>query len=101
VAELQAAGREYALARGIFEPEDVRAFELGAVLAQLPERWERVRDLGAGDDELRVLEREYSNKWSQPRLLYLVIVLCSTCAAVQGMVGRPRYGCGRSLVASR
>jgi hypothetical protein len=89
VAELRDAGRGYALSRGITEPEDVRAFELGAVLAQLPEKWERVGGLegGADEAELRVLEKEYGNKWSQPPLLYLVIVMCSTCAAVQGMVG--------------
>jgi hypothetical protein len=89
VAELRGAGRGYALSRGIVEPADVRAFELGAVLAQRPERWERVGGVegGADEAELRVLEREYGNKWSHPPLLYLVIVLCSTCAAVQGMVG--------------
>jgi hypothetical protein len=87
VAELRSAGRAYALSRGIADADDVRAFELGAVLAQRPERWERVGGgEGASEQELRVLEKEYSNKWSQPPLLYLVIVLCSTCAAVQGMV---------------
>jgi hypothetical protein len=34
---------------------------------------------------MTVLDKEYTNKWSQPFILYLVIVLCSTCAAVQGM----------------
>lgn len=86
VAELRSAGRAYALSRGIADPEDVRAFELGAVLAQRPEKWERVGGSeGANEEELRVLEKEYANKWSQPPLMYLVIVLCSTCAAVQGM----------------
>jgi hypothetical protein len=89
VARLRAAGRAYALSKGVADPADVRAFELGAVLAQRPEKWERVGGIedGADAEELRVLEKEYANKWSQPPLLYLVIVLCSTCAAVQGMVG--------------
>jgi hypothetical protein len=88
VARLRAAGRAYALSRSIVDAADVRAFELGAVLAQQPEKWDRVGDVDDGADaaELRVLEKEYTNKWSQPPLLYLVIVLCSTCAAVQGMV---------------
>lgn len=63
----------------LVEPEDFRAFELGAVLAQNPKAFERVQ--GLTPEELEILKREFTHRWSQPRLLYLVIVLCSTCAA--------------------
>ncbi|KAK3713947.1 hypothetical protein LTR37_008197 [Vermiconidia calcicola] len=82
-AQLRKMGQSYALEHALVEPEDFRAFELGAVLAQNPEAYESVE--GLRPDELEVLKKEITNKWSQPRLLYLVIVLCSTCAAVQGM----------------
>jgi hypothetical protein len=82
--ELRSAGSDYAKLHGITDPDDLRAFELGAILAQHPEKWSRLKGL-ATDDEMTVLEKEFTNRWSQPRLLYLVIVLCSTCAAVQGM----------------
>jgi hypothetical protein len=84
-SELQAEGRAYAKQHGILEEEDLRAFELGAILAQAPEKYDRLKNI-ASDEEMTVLTKEYTNKWSQPFLLYLVIILCSTCAAVQGMV---------------
>jgi hypothetical protein len=63
--------------------DDVRAFRLGAILAQEPSRHANLE--GLSNDEREVLVREVDHKWSQPKLLYLVIVLCSVCAAVQGM----------------
>jgi hypothetical protein len=83
-AELQGLGRDYAKMHAIGEPEDIRAFELGAVLAQDPEKYDAIRE-HCSEEEMTVLDKEFSNRWSQPKLLYLVIVLCSTCAAVQGM----------------
>ncbi|KAF2839604.1 putative MFS sugar transporter [Patellaria atrata CBS 101060] len=83
--ELQEQGRNYAREHAIAEPDDVRAFEMGAVLAKNPQDWNSINRYGATEEELRVLEKEYTNRWSQPKLLYLVIVLCSACAAVQGM----------------
>jgi hypothetical protein len=85
ITELREEGRAYAKEHGIVDAEDIRAFELGAVLAQAPEKYDRLGQFAEGN-EMQVLEKEYKNKWSQPKLLYLVIVLCSTCAAVQGMV---------------
>lgn len=82
-AELAAKGEEYVRLHNIGDDEDIRAFRLGAILAQDPNRWSGVEGLTA--EEKATLEREISHKWSQPRLLYLVIILCSTCAAVQGM----------------
>lgn len=63
--------------------EDIRAFRLGALLAQDPNRHAEIE--GLTEEESKVLAKDISHRWSQPRLLYLVIVLCSTCAAVQGM----------------
>ena len=82
-AELRKMGKRYALEHALVAPDDLRAFELGAVLAQNPKAFEMVEGLSV--DEQDVLRREITNRWSQPRLLYLIIVLCSTCAAVQGM----------------
>jgi hypothetical protein len=83
-SELEGLGRDYAKTHAIGEAEDVRAFELGAVLAQAPEKYEIIRDY-CSPEEMTILENEFVSRWSQPKLLYLVIVLCSTCAAVQGM----------------
>lgn len=82
-AELSAKGEEYVRKYQIGDDEDIRAFRLGAILAKDPNRYAEVDGLTA--EESDALAKEISHKWSQPRLLYLVIVLCSTCAAVQGM----------------
>jgi hypothetical protein len=83
-SELRTMGIAYAKMHGMADPEDVRAFEIGAVLAQEPQKFERIRDQ-TSPQEMAVLEKEYASRWSQPAILYLVIILCSTCAAVQGM----------------
>lgn len=82
-AELADKGEDFVREYGIGGADDIRAFRLGAILAQDPISYAEVDGLSA--DESLVLEKEFTNKWSQPKLLYLVIVLCSTCAAVQGM----------------
>ncbi|MCJ1468718.1 hypothetical protein MMC07_007348 [Pseudocyphellaria aurata] len=82
-ATLENMGATYARKHQVGEEEDVRAFRLGACLAQDPTKYDSVA--GLTEQELEVLRNEFTNRWSQPRLLYLVIVLCSTCAAVQGM----------------
>ena len=81
--ELRQKGRAYAKKYFIGDEEDFRAFELGACLAQDPLKWEKVQ--GLNTEERAVLEREVASRWSQPKLMYLVIGLCSMCAAVQGM----------------
>jgi len=83
-SELRVMGSNYAKMHAIAEPDDIRAFELGAILAQHPEDFRRISN-HASQEEMAVLEKEYASRWSQPAILYLVIVLCSTCAAVQGM----------------
>ena len=82
-AELKNMGAAYVMKHQIGDAEDVRAFELGACLAQDPNKFEHVE--GLRQDELETLKKEVGNRWHQPRLMYLVIILCSTCAAVQGM----------------
>ena len=81
--ELRIKGREYAVEHSLANEEDLKAFEVGAMLAQDPDSYEECQDISASD--MDVLKKEFSNRWSQPKLLYLIIVLCSTCAAVQGM----------------
>jgi hypothetical protein len=82
-AELRRQGRNFALTHEIGDDEDVRAFELGAVLAQAPERYDSVA--GLTGQEKDVLRREFEHRWSQPWKMYAVIALCSLSAAVQGM----------------
>lgn len=82
--ELSRKAEEYVRQYQIGDEEDIRAFRLGAILAQDPNKYGSVE--GLTPEEEQALEKEITHKWSQPKLLYLVIVLCSTCAAVQGMV---------------
>ena len=82
-AALMDMGAKYAMKHQIGNKEDIRAFQMGACLAQDPSKYNSVQ--GLTQEELAVLHREYTNRWSQPKLMYIVILLCSTCAAVQGM----------------
>ncbi|KAI5290771.1 hypothetical protein KEM54_000500 [Ascosphaera aggregata] len=82
-AMLTRQGSHYARYYQLGDEEDIRAFELGAVLAQAPEKFQDVE--GLREEEKEVLRREFANRWSQPVLMYVLIVLCSMCAAVQGM----------------
>jgi hypothetical protein len=92
--ELRTMGRDYAKKHYLGDSEDIRAFELGAWLAQDPLKYQRVS--GLTPEEIEVLSKEEKNRWSQPRLMYVVIVLCSICAAVQGMGKSPDDVRGRS-----
>lgn len=82
-AELSKQGRNFAITHEIGDESDIRAFELGAVLAQSPERYASV--VGLTNQENEILRREFANRWSQPWTMYAVIALCSLSAAVQGM----------------
>ncbi|KAL0581832.1 hypothetical protein V5O48_000200 [Marasmius crinis-equi] len=55
----------------------------GALVAQDPTAFEDLPMLDEADKE--VLRREVTHKWSQPKTLYYLVVLCSMAAAVQGM----------------
>lgn len=82
-AALRNQGHNFAIAHEIGDESDIRAFELGAVLAQSPERYAHV--VGLTGQEKEVLRREFAHRWSQPWKMYAVIALCSLSAAVQGM----------------
>lgn len=100
-SELRIMGSDYAKMHAIADPEDIRAFELGAILARDPQDYKRISN-DASPEEMAVLEKEYLSRWSQPAVMYLVIILCSTCAAVQGMGMMshvPQMNC--PLIASR
>ncbi|KAF2267306.1 hypothetical protein CC78DRAFT_541754 [Lojkania enalia] len=83
--ELRKMGRAYAYEHALAEEEDVRALEIGACLAKDPQNMEHASSLGVTEEEQHVLTMEIEHRWSQPWTLYLVIILCSVCAAVQGM----------------
>lgn len=81
---LEAMGAEYARKHQIGDSRHTRRwFEKGAVLAQDPTKYASVP--GLTEEERRVLDTEHHQRWHQPPLLYCVIIICSTCAAVQGM----------------
>lgn len=82
-AQLEDMGEKYAIKYQIGDKEDIRAFRKGAVLAQDPTKYSSVD--GLTPEELAILQKEFTNRWSQPKLMYIVIILCSFCAAVQGM----------------
>ena len=82
-AKLEEMGENYAKKHQIGDEEDLRAFRKGACLAQDPRGYHQVSGLTA--EETDVLQNEYDNRWAQPKLMYIVIILCSLCAAVQGM----------------
>ncbi len=81
--ELEMMGEAYARKYRLGDEDDVRAFRQGAVCAQDPTKHREYDGLSEADQT--IMEEEFARRWHQPRLLYLVIVLCSTCAAVQGM----------------
>ena len=64
----------------------VREFELGAILAQNPLRYNDGQ-VDLNERERYYLRREYTHKWSHPLALYHMVVMCSVAAAVQG-IGR-------------
>ncbi|KFY33669.1 hypothetical protein V494_07429 [Pseudogymnoascus sp. VKM F-4513 (FW-928)] len=76
-------GEQYCREFALGESEDARAFRLGAMVAKDPAKFREVE--GLTEEELKVFSDEFEHKWRQPKKLYLVILLCSLCAAVQGM----------------
>ncbi|KDR71828.1 hypothetical protein GALMADRAFT_253598 [Galerina marginata CBS 339.88] len=60
----------------------VDLFKKAALLAQNPQDFESQPDLDEGDRE--IIRRETTHRWSQPKSLYLTIIICSLAAAVQG-----------------
>ncbi|KAI1388728.1 uncharacterized protein F4822DRAFT_429344 [Hypoxylon trugodes] len=81
--QLGQRGEEFCAKHGITGEDDIRAFRLGAQIAGNLNKYDAVDGLTARERE--VLDREITHKWSNPTMLYAVIVICSLCAAVQGM----------------
>ena len=69
---LAAMGEDYAKLAGLTSDEDMRAFRLGAMIAGDHTRYDTIPELT--DREREVLERETTHKWSNPSMLYWVIV---------------------------
>lgn len=57
----------------------------GALVAQDPATFEAIEELS--EDDKIALRREITHKWSQPRMLYFTVILCSIGAAVQYVPG--------------
>lgn len=70
--------------KGLTEDQD--AFRKGALIARVGQRedgFEYVSQLS--EDEKALLRHEVSHRWSQPFMLYFLVVLCAGSAIVQGM----------------
>lgn len=76
-------GEQYCREYGLGDAEDIRAFRLGAQISKDSLKFREIE--GLTEEELKVFDDEIHHKWKQPKQLYLVILLCSLCAAVQGM----------------
>lgn len=81
--QLAQRGEDFCSQHGITGEEDIRAFRLGAMIAGNMNKYDTVD--GLTEREREVLDRELTHRWSNPKMLYAVIVICSLCAAVQGM----------------
>lgn len=64
-------------------PEMSDLLKKGALVAQDPASFESIEELD--ENEKTALRREITHKWSQPRTLYLTVILCSVGAAVQSV----------------
>ncbi|RPD60523.1 hypothetical protein L226DRAFT_570024 [Lentinus tigrinus ALCF2SS1-7] len=63
--------------------EHTETIQKGALIAQNPAAFETLPELT--EEDRRVLRREYTHKWDQPKTLYYLVILCSLAAAVGGM----------------
>ncbi|KAI1325861.1 sugar transporter-domain-containing protein [Xylariaceae sp. FL0255] len=81
--QLSQRGEDFCRKHDITGEDDIRAFRLGAIIAGNMNKYDTVEGLTGRERE--VLEKEITHKWSNPPMLYAVIIICSLCAAVQGM----------------
>lgn len=66
--------------------DDLDSFRKGALIARVGQRedgFEYVNSLS--EEEKDILRRETSHRWSQPLMLYFLVILCAGSAIVQGM----------------
>lgn len=62
------------------------AFRKGALLARVQQRDDGFESVSAlSEDEKGLLRHEFSHRWSQPFMLYFLVILCAGSAIVQGM----------------
>jgi hypothetical protein len=75
---------QWCLERGLTEHQD--AFRKGALIARMGQRddgYEYVSQLT--EEEKAIFRNEQAHRWSQPFMLYFLVVLCAGSAIVQGM----------------
>lgn len=82
---------------------DQEAFRKGALIARVGQRddgFEYVDQLSTEEKDL--LRHEINHRWSQPFMLYFLVVLCAGSAIVQGMdqtaVNGAQVGCFSSCI---
>jgi len=78
--KLMAQVEQFAREKGM--EEQLPLLQKAALLAQNPREFENIPELDEEDRE--VIRREITHKWSQPRDMYLTVIICSIAAAVQG-----------------
>jgi hypothetical protein len=69
---LRAMGEDYAKLAGLTSDEDIRAFRLGAMIAGDNTQYDQIPELT--DSEREALEKETTHKWSNPSMLYWVVI---------------------------
>jgi hypothetical protein len=70
--------------RGLHEYRE--AFRKGALLARVNQRADGFEYVSSvPDNEKGILRREIRKRWSQPFMLYFLVILCAGSAIVQGM----------------
>lgn len=74
--QLADMGEDYAREAGLTSDEDIRAFRIGAMIAGNENKYDTIAELT--DHEREILDREDTHKWSNPKMLYWVIVSKST-----------------------
>lgn len=62
--------------------EFVEELKKGALVAQRPDSLETIEELSP--EEVQTLQAEVTNRWRQPKMLYIIIALNSVGAAIQG-----------------
>ncbi|KAF7947046.1 uncharacterized protein EAE97_004295 [Botrytis byssoidea] len=81
--ELEELAEAYARKHGLNDSVNISAFKAGALLAKDSGSFRARNELSR--DEIDYLDKERTSKWSLPSLFIKVILLCSVCAAVQGV----------------
>jgi len=71
-ADLARKAESYVRDNQIGDDEDIRAFRLGAIIAQNPNKFREIKELTG--EERNVLEREITHKWSQVRINGLLVL---------------------------